>query len=84
MIVIDGTTYYRTLEVCRRAGISRATLFRWMEMGILTAVLRDRRGWRLFTERDLDVLRTESGKIEIERFPLKENGNGQADRQTIE
>jgi predicted site-specific integrase-resolvase len=68
-IEIDGRTYYRTLEVCRKAGISRATLFRWINQGIFSTLLRDRRGWRLFTEDDLNKIIAENGKVEVERVP---------------
>jgi DNA-binding transcriptional MerR regulator len=61
-----GQTYYRTAEVCSLAGISRSTLFRWLRRGILDDVSnRDRRGWRLFTDRDIDRITDESNKIRI-------------------
>lgn len=61
-----GQTYYRTAEVCSLAGISRSTLFRWLRRGILNDVShRDRRGWRLFTDRDIDRITDESNKIRI-------------------
>jgi len=57
---VNGHTYYRTAEVCRMVGISRTTLFRWLKEGISAeATHRDRRGWRLFTEDDVDRLKTE-------------------------
>ncbi len=65
-IEIDKQTYYRTLEVCQKTGISRATLFRWISSGILPKLIRDRRGWRLFTEADLNTIRAEATRIEIE------------------
>jgi predicted site-specific integrase-resolvase len=59
-----GQTYYRTAEVCSLAGISRSTLFRWLRRGILDDVShRDRRGWRLFTDRDIGRITDESNKI---------------------
>jgi len=48
-VEINGQTYYRTAEVCAKAGISRATLFRWLKAGVLKKTYRDRRGWRMFT-----------------------------------
>lgn len=54
-IIINGITFYRTSEVCRTAGISRATLFRWFKRGILEdKMTRDRRGWRLYTIEDVN------------------------------
>ena len=59
---IDGEIYYRTSEVCQRAGISKATLFRWLSEGILEDVLhKDRRGWRLFTKDDVSRMKKEAG-----------------------
>ena len=68
-IEINGNTYYTTLETCRRSGISRATLSRWLKQGMLRELRKDRRGWRLFTEADLQKLKAETGKIYVERLP---------------
>lgn len=67
-IVMDRQTYYRTAEVCQIVGIGRNTLFRWLKQGLLgECERRDRRGWRLFTEDDIDLLRGEAGRITINR-----------------
>jgi hypothetical protein len=48
-IVIDGKRYYKTSEACKLAGVSRATLFRWLKNRTFEDVPnKDRRGWRLF------------------------------------
>ncbi len=63
-VTVNGQTYYRTTEVCRLVGISRSTLFRWLKEGIFDeAKHRDRRGWRLFTEKELDKLKIEANQI---------------------
>jgi DNA-binding transcriptional MerR regulator len=63
-VKLRGETYYRTKELCRKAGISRSTLLRWLENGVLCdASNRDRRGWRLFTESDVRRIRAEANKI---------------------
>ena len=63
-IIIKQQTYYRTEEACRRAGISRATLFRWLKAGIIKdETLKDRRGWRLFTEETIKKIKAEAEKI---------------------
>jgi DNA-binding transcriptional MerR regulator len=63
-ISLDGKAYYRTAEACRLAGISRNTYFRWLREGLLPDVgMRDRRGWRLFTEEDLLRLRSEANRV---------------------
>ena len=65
-IEINGQIYYRTLEACKRTGISRATLFRWLKGGILEKPHRDRRGWRMFTEGDLNKIQAEATRIKVE------------------
>lgn len=56
-VEIDGRTYYRTAEVFRMIGISRNTLYRWLQKGTLAGIeRRDSRGWRLFTREEIDTL----------------------------
>jgi len=56
-VVINGHTYYRTAEAFRVIGISRNTLYRWLQKGILMGTeRRDSRGWRLFTREEIDRL----------------------------
>jgi predicted site-specific integrase-resolvase len=63
-VTVNEQTYYRTAEVCRMVGISRATLFRWLKEGTCVDVeYRDRRGWRLFTEDGVDRLKAEASRI---------------------
>jgi hypothetical protein len=63
-ITINGQTYYRTAEVCRIAHISKNTFFRWVREGLFADVEnRDRRGWRLFTEDDVNRLKAEANRI---------------------
>ena len=47
-IEIEGQVYYRTSEACKKIGVSRATLFRWLKAGVLDQHRKDRRGWRIF------------------------------------
>ena len=62
-ITIDGQTYYRTFEACKKAGISRATFFRWLKVGTIEDVAhRDRRGWRLFTQSDIVRIQNEADR----------------------
>ena len=63
-VVINDQTYYRTAEVCRTVGISRNTLFRWLKEGVLPDVeYRDWRGWRLFTEAQLETIETKTNHV---------------------
>ena len=63
---INNLTYYRTSEACIKTGISRATLFRWLKAGLLAKSYRDRRGWRLFTEDDLNRIQAEANRVETQ------------------
>lgn len=65
-VEINGQIYYRTLEACKKTGISRATLLRWLKTGTPGNLHRDTRGWRLFTEENLEEIRVKANKIEIE------------------
>ena len=63
-VAINCQTYYRTAEVCRIVGISRNTLFRWLKDGSVTEVEhRDYRGWRLFTQAQVDAMKKRTGQI---------------------
>jgi predicted site-specific integrase-resolvase len=66
VVEINGKHYYRTAEVCTKVGISRATLFRWLKAGVIKKTYRDRRGWRMFTESDLNLMRAEAEMIKVE------------------
>jgi len=64
-LIVNSETYYRTGEVCQMAGMSRASLLRWLRSGILQDTShRDRRGWRLFTEGDVKRIKDEANKIQ--------------------
>jgi DNA-binding transcriptional MerR regulator len=66
-ISLHGQTYYRTMEVCRIVGISKNTLFRWMKKGMFERQqYRDGRGWRLFTQSQVDALKTRTQQISIQ------------------
>jgi len=62
-ININDVVYYRTAEACKQAGITKNTFLRWVRDGVLADVeQRDRRGWRIFTEDDLELLNQEANK----------------------
>jgi DNA-binding transcriptional MerR regulator len=69
-VTINGKTYYRTAEVYRMIGVSRNTLFRWLQHGVIGEFeRRDMRGWRLFTQDEIDKLKAETTRITtINRF----------------
>ena len=63
---INGQTYYRTAEACRMTGITKNTFLRWVRENSFPDVEhRDRRGWRLFTEDEIDRLNEEVNRINI-------------------
>ena len=63
-VTINGQTYYRTAEVCRAVGISRNTLFKWCRKGAVIEVEhRDHRGWRLFTQAQVDAIERRNKQI---------------------
>jgi hypothetical protein len=63
---INGEKYYRTHEACVLAGITKNTFLRWVSQGSFADVLhRDRRGWRLFTQCDVERLLAEVNKVQI-------------------
>jgi predicted site-specific integrase-resolvase len=65
-VIINGQTYFRTAEVFRRLGISRNTLYRWLQKDVLRGTEnRDSRGWRLFTQDEIDELNTAINSITI-------------------
>lgn len=56
--------YYRTADVCRAASISKTTFFRWLREGTCTdARKRDMRGWRLFTQDELNSIVLQANRI---------------------
>ncbi len=65
-VEIGGRMYYRTSEACKKTGVSRATLFRWLKAGVLDKCYKDRRGWRIFSETDLQKIRSEAERIEVD------------------
>jgi len=60
-VTIRGKKYYRTKEACQLTGIGRSTFLRLVRKGELKdASHRDVRGWRLFSEADIERI---EGKV---------------------
>lgn len=75
-IEIEGITYYRTSEACRLAGISKATFYRGLENGTLQDIpLKDGKGWRLFTDHDIDQIKLHVLKQRIYHTPFSKKKN---------
>ena len=63
---VDGEVYYRTLEVCHIAGVSRSTLFRWLKEGKEgEPIKRDWRGWRLFTVSQAAAIKRRTAEAQL-------------------
>jgi excisionase family DNA binding protein len=63
---------YSTAEVAKLAGVHRDTLLRWLRQGQIPEPHRDRRGWRLFTQRETE---------QIVRYSTPESAYGLPHRQ---
>ena len=64
-ITINGNTFHQTAEVCKIVGVSKNTLLRWIKDKKFADVeYRDRRGWRLFTQDDLQRLKEEVNRVQ--------------------
>jgi DNA-binding transcriptional MerR regulator len=64
-VKFQGQVYYRISDVCRMAGVSRSSLWRWTKAGVLQdAARRDRRGWRLFTAAEIQKIASEAQRSE--------------------
>ena len=48
---------YRLSQVAGIVGVAPITLKRWLLKGRVDEVQRDRNGWRVFTEDDVDMIR---------------------------
>ena len=55
---IGDQVFYSTVEAAMAAGISKATLLRWLRNGDVPEPKRDRRGWRIFSEIEVNEIRT--------------------------
>jgi predicted site-specific integrase-resolvase len=70
-VEIAGKRYYRTNEALQKIGISKATWFRWLKEGKVEDVRhKDVRGWRLYTEEDIERIRTYANKVLV--IPVQE------------
>ena len=54
---------YSAHEVARIAGVSKNTLLRWLRQGKVSEVCRDRNGWRVFEQADVDCVRAYACRI---------------------
>jgi predicted site-specific integrase-resolvase len=70
-VEIAGTRYYRTNEALQMIGISKATWFRWLkEKKVEDVRHKDVRGWRLYTDEDIERIRTYANTVLV--IPVQE------------
>ena len=64
-ISINHQNYYKIAEACAMAGTNRNTLLRWIREGrFADVIIRDRNGWRLFSQHDVERLKCEVNKLQ--------------------
>ncbi|TDI83276.1 MAG: hypothetical protein E2O79_05400 [Caldithrix sp.] len=65
-VEIEGKRFYRTNEALKIIGISKATWFRWLkEKKVEDVAHKDIRGWRLFTDEEVERIRKYANTINI-------------------
>jgi len=74
-VTIRGNKYYRTKEACELTGIGRSTFLRWVREGKLKdASHRDTRGWRLFSEADIERIEGKTNHVTHVGLQLQTEG----------
>jgi DNA-binding transcriptional MerR regulator len=62
-IMIGGKRYYRVSETCQILGIFKNTLYNWEKAGKIPKAHRDpMSGWRLYSQEDVDKIKSLSGR----------------------
>jgi len=59
---------FSTVEVAKSVGVSKNTLLRWLDEGLLDDVQRDWRGWRVWLSQDID--RVKAFKVAYHSKPV--------------
>jgi predicted site-specific integrase-resolvase len=60
---------FSTVEAANCIGVSKNTLLRWLDEGLIDDVQRDWRGWRVWMQRDIE--RIKAFKLEYHSKPIK-------------
>ena len=63
-VIIDGTAYFAATDIAAGLKISRQTLWRWRRAGKIPLGHRFRDGQTLFTQNELEEIRTFALRIE--------------------
>ncbi len=62
--------YYNSSELARLVGVSKNTIIRWEEEGVIPAPLRDGRGWRVWTKDALEKIIEIKKSKELKKAPV--------------
>jgi len=54
---IGDSQFFTLIEVCRMVGVHRTTLLRWLAAGKVPNAKRDRHGWRLFSQEQVEAIK---------------------------
>ena len=60
---------FSTIEAANSIGVSKNTLLRWLDEGLIDDVQRDWRGWRVWMQRDIE--RIKAFKSDYHSKPIK-------------
>jgi DNA-binding transcriptional MerR regulator len=67
-IYISNKKLYTTKEAAVLIGRSRDTLLRWVRMKLLSDVQKDRKGNRIWTDEDINVIRKVRDEMERKKM----------------
>jgi excisionase family DNA binding protein len=56
-ILIEDELMLSTVEAAKRIGVSKSTLLRWLDEGLIDDVERDWRGWRIWRSHDIERIK---------------------------
>ena len=59
----NSSNTYTSKEIAQRAGIHLRTLQRWLAEGSIPEPRRNRVGWRLWTDRELDAVLAYTNRV---------------------
>jgi hypothetical protein len=60
---------FSTVEAARFVGVSKNTLLRWLDEGLIDDVQRDWRGWRVWLHKDIE--RVKAFQVAYHSKPIK-------------
>lgn len=54
---MKGNKKYYAKDICTIFDISKATLFKWENEGLISNISRDWRNWRIYTEENIEEIK---------------------------